>query len=661
MFKQLFARKSLEMLHAEAEGDNRLRRILGPITLTSLGIGAIIGSGIFVMTGRVAANDAGPAIMLSFVFAGLGCLFAALCYAEFASMAPVAGSAYTYAYATLGELLAWIIGWDLVLEYAMACAVVAAGWAQYLNKLLHILKLPEVPAFLIADPFSSHFTSFLNLPAMLITLVVTVILVIGIRESATTNAILVAVKVGVVLFVIFVGIAFIDPSNWTGVDPHERNYPEDVKLPELIAKDLEKETEGLPKKQAEKRTEELTANVLALAKIARETKGLTGEAKEKKLEELKKDLATSKYRDKELELDAKVASKSMTQEEADKELKDYAEGLVKRNVKNRYFPLTPKDEEIAQRLFDKNQEGITKSITEKWGILGLMGFNKQLAEIDDKVRSPFAPYGLAGIVFGASLVFFAYIGFDAISTHSEEAKKPQRDVPIAILASLLICTVLYIAVAAVLTGMAKYQNINPDAAIASAFDLKAEEKGSALLKAAAGLIAIGALAGLTSVLLITFLSQARIFLAMARDGLLPPSIFGAIHPRFRTPHISTMLTGGIIAVVAAFTPISVLEEMVNIGTLMAFVIVCAAVFMLRFQRPNAVRPFRAPLIWIVAPLGILINLSMMLFLQLDTWIRLVVWLAIGLVIYFGYGMSRSTVGKLMNGLPPQPAGGGAPH
>src|SRR5262245_56788 len=227
---QLFARKSLERLLEEMKGENRLRRVLGPIALTSLGVGAIIGAGIFVTTGETAATKAGPSVMLSYVVAGLGCLFAALCYAEFASMAPVAGSAYTYAYATLGELFAWIIGWDLILEYAMACAVVAAGWSQYLNKLLAVLHIPEIPAYLCSDPFTDP-NSYLNLPAMLITLVVTVILVIGIRESATTNAILVAVKIGVVLFVIFAGIAFVNPGNWTGIDPSKRNYPEDVLIP----------------------------------------------------------------------------------------------------------------------------------------------------------------------------------------------------------------------------------------------------------------------------------------------------------------------------------------------------------------------------------------------------------------------------------------------
>jgi amino acid transporter len=751
LFKQLFAKKSLETLLAEAKGENRLRRILGPISLTSLGIGAIIGSGIFVMTGRVAAQDAGPAIMLSFVVAGIGCLFAALCYAEFASMAPVAGSAYTYAYATLGELLAWIIGWDLVLEYAMACAVVAAGWAQYLNKFLSVLKIPPIPEYLCNDPFSEP-TAWFNFPAFLITIIVTIILVIGIRESATTNAVLVAVKVGVVLFVIFAGIAFVKVAdmvaNWTSVPVTERIYAEDIEIPKLVEADIQKgtltrkeaeerirllrdqidkvrsdgtlatdrknekeielieafyeETGRLPEREAKKRARLLSANVLALAKMDRDTKGLTGEAKEAKEAALKEELKTSQIREKEMALDAGVAAKrkehdaglaaemqkldaevksgkittaqekealekaqdkmydelAKAEADADKELGKVIEEAEKHGEKNRFLPLTPEDEQVARKLLAKFQPVIDKKKTAKWGILGLMGVNKWLEQIDDSVRSPFAPYGLGGIIFGASLVFFAYIGFDAISTHSEEAVKPQRDVPIGILASLFICTILYIAVAAVLTGMVSYKDINPKAAVASAFTIKAEEKGgSGVLSLSALLISTGALAGLTSVLLITFLSQARIFLAMARDRLLPPAVFGAIHPRFRTPHLATMLTGGIISLVAAFTPISDLEEMVNIGTLMAFVIVCGAVLLLRIQRPNAERPFRTPLLWVVAPAGILVNLLMMLFLPFATWMRLVVWLVIGLVIYFSYGLRNSTVGQQLKSLVPQLANG----
>jgi APA family basic amino acid/polyamine antiporter len=526
--KQLFAKKTLETLLKEAEGDNRLRRVLGPIGLTSLGVGAIIGAGIFVMTGRAAAQDAGPAIVLSYCVAGVGCLLAALCYAEFAAMAPVAGSAYTYAYATLGELLAWIIGWDLILEYAMACACVASSWSKYLNEFLKLFGIEGVRAQLCQDPFTLHQKGYeavalgipgFNLMAVLIILFCTAVLVIGIRESATTNAVLVAVKLAVVVFVIVVGIGYINTANWFSVPVEDRLAP--------------------------------AGNPL-----------------------------------------------------------------------------------------------------EKWGILGWLGLNRWLGPIDESVRSSFAPYGLSGLMLGASIVFFAYIGFDSISTHAEEARRPQRDVPFAILASLVLCTVLYIGVAAVITGMVPYQKIDPDAAVASAFRQLGEKQDSAVLKGAAGLIATGALAGMTSVLLITFLSQARIFLAMARDRLLPPSIFGAVHPRFKTPHRSTMLTGGVIALVAAFTPITKLEEMVNIGTLMAFVIVCAAVLILRIEKPDAHRPFRAPLIYLVGPLGIVVNMIMMLFLPPDTWLRLVVWLVVGLIIYGSYGYWRSALGNnLRLGLP----------
>jgi APA family basic amino acid/polyamine antiporter len=612
-FEQLFAKKSLETLLEEAKGENRLRRILGPVGLTSLGVGAIIGAGIFVMTGRAAAQDAGPAIMLSYVVAGIGCLFAALCYAEFASMAPVAGSAYTYAYATLGELLAWIIGWDLILEYAMACACVASSWSKYLNEFLLVTVGTKVPEYLCNDPFSTH-GAFLNLPALLITLAVTVILVIGIKESATANAVLVAVKLGVVLFVIGVGVAYINTTNWTKVPATERIMPEQELIPEeakAVVKDREKDADDA-------RVKEITR--MALASYMINARGET--------------LAKAK---------------------GEGELKEAEAQLLFDRAKERYakdLPAKPADQELAKEVIARSAKKAPGKVTEKWGLLGLVGLNQWLVPIDNSVRGPFAPYGLAGIVFGASIVFFAYIGFDSISTHSEEAMRPQRDVPFAILASLVLCTFLYIGVSAVITGMVPYPDIDPKAAVAAAFRQRGEMDNNAMLKGAAGLIATGALAGMTSVLLITFLSQARIFLAMARDHLLPPAIFGAIHEKFRTPHISTMLTGGIIALVAALTPITKLEEMVNIGTLMAFVIVCGAVLILRRQSPDAYRPFRCPLISLVAPLGILVNLVMMLFLPVDTWLRLVVWLAIGLVIYFSYGMWRSTVGQQLRGLVP---------
>jgi APA family basic amino acid/polyamine antiporter len=566
-WKQLWATKSLETLHKEMEGENRLRRVLGPIGLTSLGIGAIIGAGIFVTTGEAAATRAGPAVMLSFVVAGLGCTLAALCYAEFAALAPVAGSAYTYAYATLGELLAWIIGWDLVLEYAMSCATLAADWTKYFNELLEICFGEEwrVPAEFSNVMFGPEPHGYLNLPAILLMAGCTVVLVIGIRESVTTNAILVGIKLGVVLFVIGAGIAYVHTSYWTEIDPSDRKITDTVELLQRrpdIAK-LVPGWENSPVPDGETLLEEHP------------------------------DIA-----------------QVVTPEELTK-------------IKN------------------------MKGETAKWGLISFLGLNHWLEPLDDRARSPFMPYGLSGIMVGAALVFFAYIGFDAISTHAEEAKRPQRDVPFGILASLIICTVLYLAVSAVLTGIQPYYKIDPDAGVAVAFKELAKEHKSKALQVSAGFISAGALAGITSVILITFLSQARIFLAIARDGLLPTSIFGAVHPRFRTPHVSTILVGVLLCVVTAFTPIQVLFEMVNIGTLLAFTIVCAAVLLLRLRRPDAPRPFRCPALYVVAPLGIIVNLLMMLFLPIDTWLRLVGWLVLGLLIYGFYGRRHSTIGRQM--------------
>ncbi|MBX3411319.1 MAG: amino acid permease [Pirellulales bacterium] len=514
--KQIAVRKSFEVLAAEMAGEHRLKRVLGPISLTSLGVGAIIGAGIFVVTGRAAALDAGPAIIISYMVAALGCAFAALCYAEFAAMAPVAGSAYTYAYATLGELFAWIIGWDLILEYAMSCAVVASAWTGYLNELLAAAGLPRLPAQLCTDPLTkipgTETYGLLNLPAAIIVLIVTTVLVVGIRESATTNAVMVVVKLAVVLFVIALGVWYVQSSNWTGIPVTERVVSE--------------------------------------------------------------------------------------------------------------------------------QEG------SKWGILGLVGVDRLLQPLDDSVRSPFAPYGFSGIMVGAAIVFFAFIGFDSVSTHAEEARNPQRDVPIAIIVSLIGCTILYVAVAAVITGMVPYPKIDLHAPIADAFGRVARENQSVLLRGATFFIALGALAGMSSVMLVTFLSQARVFMAMSRDGLLP-QVFGQIHPRFATPHLATMLTGACISVTAAFTNIVMLGEMVNIGTLLAFVAVCASVLILRRTRPDVPRPFRCPALYVVAPMGIVVNLIMMLFLPLDTWIRLAVWLVIGLVIYFLYSRWHSVMGQAL--------------
>jgi APA family basic amino acid/polyamine antiporter len=590
-WQDLFKTKSLELLHEEMKGENRLRRVLGPVGLTSLGVGAIIGAGIFVITGRVASNDAGPGVLISYAVAGLACALAAFCYAEFASMAPVAGSAYTYAYATLGEIFAWIIGWDLILEYAMSAAVVAASWTKYFNKLLHVLNLPEVPAFLSNDPFSTE-GAWLNLPAVIILFLVTAVLVIGIRESAASNTALVILKVSVVIFVIIFGVGYISTTNWFDIPQEARKTPEQIVLAdaaeEYAAKHKSTTSVEMLKKQS---------TALLYAELAAEHKDST-----------------------------------------------YLVNRSKEHAKD--LPTTEADVAAAKAILAKAREKAPEKINEKWGMVAQIGINKQLEAVDNAARTNFMPYGFSGVMVGAALVFFAFIGFDSISTHSEEAIKPQRDVPIGIIASLGLCTFLYVAVAGVITGMVPYPDIDTNAAVASAFTDRAKmEGGSGFLNAAGGLIAAGALAGMTSVLLITFLSQARVFLAMARDGLMPHSVFGAVHEKFKTPHIATMLTGGLMMIVAAFTPIDKLEEMVNIGTLFAFVVVCSAVLILRIKRPDAQRPFKCPLVYIVAPAGIFVNVVLMFFLAPDTWLRLVVWLAIGLVIYFTFGFWHSVLRK----------------
>lgn len=564
---QLFRRKSIETLLCEMQGEQRLHRVLGPVQLTSLGVGAIIGAGIFAMTGRVAAEDAGPAVTISFIVAGIACGLAALCYSEFAAMVPVAGSAYTYTYATLGELAAWIIGWDLILEYGMSCATVAAHWTHYFNEFLDVMIGWKIPPQLISDPFTPVIVgdqviqAWVNFPAMVIIALVTYVLVIGIRESAVTNTILVIVKLAVVLFVIALGVGYVQPKNYTEIPVEKRR-----------------------------------AATLA------------------------------DYLDQHPEIKQNLSANTVT-------------------------PYTSGDELLAAQpaVFsglsevEKADLQTIPSEVKKLGMIGILGVKDKMAALDKSVRSPFMPYGISGIMIGAALVFFAYIGFDSISTHSEEAVNPQRDVPLGIMASLGICTVLYILVAAVITGMEPYYQIDTGAAVAAAFRRQAVLQNSQLLSWSAGFIATGALAGMTSVLLVTFLSQARVFLAMARDGLLPKSIFSVVHPKYRTPHRSTLLTGGLMMLAAGFLPIRMLEEMVSIGTLMAFALVCGSVLILRIRRPELARPFRCPAVWIVAPLGVLVNLLMMLFLPLDTWIRLAVWLAMGLVFYFAYGVRNSTL------------------
>jgi basic amino acid/polyamine antiporter, APA family len=478
MPNSLFRRKSLSILLEEMQGEQRLQRVLGPVALTSLGVGCIIGTGIFVLTGVAAHDKAGPALTLSFVVAGLACVFAALCYAEFASMVPVAGSAYTYAYATLGELIAWIIGWDLVLEYSVASATVAHGWSAYFRDFIGLLGL-HIPFEWSAAPFDyaaggqgARLTgAYFDVPAVAITVLVTIILVVGIRESAWVNSAMVITKVAVVLFVIVVGASYVNPQNW----------------------------------------------------------------------------------------------------------------------------------------------------------------------------KPFAPFGYGGLfssgdpkgmLAGAALVFFAYIGFDSVSTHAEEARNPERDVPIGILVSLVLCTFLYIVVAAVLTGMVRYDQIDIHAPVSNAFIQRGIGYGGFL-------ISLGAMTGITSVLLVLMLSQPRVLLAMARDGLLPPSFFGAVHDRFRTPWKSTILTGMFVGTAAALIPLHILAELVNIGTLLAFVIVCAAVLVMRKTNPQAERPFRSPLFPWVPLLGIGFCLTLMFALGWHNWLRLFVWLLIGMFVYLGYGYRHS--------------------
>jgi APA family basic amino acid/polyamine antiporter len=497
----LFRRRSVADLQAEALTDQSLKRALGPVNLTMLGIGAIIGAGIFVLTGKAAANYAGPAIVISFILAGLACAFAGLCYAEFAAMIPIAGSAYTYGYATLGEFLAWIIGWDLILEYLFAASTVAAGWSEYVVSFLNEFGIRIPTAFTsapynhVAPPdagwniwrlFTEGWVStgaVLNVPAMLIVAFITALLVIGIKESATFNNVIVAIKVSVILAFLAVGVMFINPANW--------------------------------------------------------------------------------------------------------------------------HPFIPPS----------------------------VGPGK---------------FGWDGVVRAAGVIFFAYIGFDAVSTAAQEAKRPQRDMPIGILGSLAVCTVLYIAVALVLTGIIPYTQLNVGAPVAVAVDSLG--KGVAWLRP---IIKIGAIAGLSSVILVMLLGQPRIFYTMSKDGLLPP-VFSSVHPRFRTPWLAQILTGLLASLIAGLFPIGLLGELVSIGTLLAFAIVCAGILVLRFTDPQIPRPFRTPAVCIVAPLGVLSCGYLMYGLPPDTWARLIVWMAIGLVIYFAYGRRHS---KLQP--PPRRAGSNA--
>ena len=478
----LWTKKSIALLQAEASGESHettLKRALTATNLTLLGIGAIIGAGIFVLTGTAAANYAGPAIVLSFILAGTGCLFAGLCYAEFASMIPIAGSAYTYSYATLGEFFAWIIGWDLVLEYLFGASTVAVGWSGYFVSFMNSIGV-TMPMEWTQAPFAytaadglSRTGAILNIPAMFLIAVLTILLVVGVKESAGFNNVVVAIKVAIIFLVIGFGFMFVNPDNWS--------------------------------------------------------------------------------------------------------------------------PFIPQNIGPGQ-------------------------------------------YGWDGIVRGAGVIFFAYIGFDAVSTAAQEAKNPQRDMPIGILGSLAFCTVLYILMSLVMTGLVPYTQLNvPDPVYVA---LAAAGPGLAWLTK---LIAIGAMAGLASVVLVMLMGQPRIFYSMARDGLLP-RVFGKVHPRFQTPYVTTILTGVVAGVVAGLFPIGILGELVSIGTLFAFVIVCAGIWVLRVRSPELPRPFKTPLVPLVPILGILICGYMMARLPGDTWMRLLIWMAIGLVIYFTYSVRKSRLG-----------------
>jgi APA family basic amino acid/polyamine antiporter len=488
----LFRRKDVSQLQADLAEDHSLKRALGAGGLVMLGIGAVIGAGIFVLTGQAAADYAGPAIVYSFILAGVACALAGLCYAEFAAMIPIAGSAYTYGYATLGELVAWIIGWDLILEYLFAASTVAVGWSGYAVSFLRDFGI-NIPTAYSSAPyehtapadaglniwrlFTEGWTptgAVLNVPAMLIVFILTVLLVVGIKESARFNNIVVVIKVAVVLLFIAFGIAFINRENWQ--------------------------------------------------------------------------------------------------------------------------PFVPP------------QEGDGK-------------------------------YGWSGIVRGAGVIFFAYIGFDAVSTAAQETRNPKRDMPIGILGSLAICTVLYIAVALVLTGIVKYTELSVPDPIA--VGINAAGPALAWLRP---LVKIGAIAGLSSVILVMLMGQPRIFYTMSKDGLLPP-IFSKVHPKFQTPWLATILTGGFAMLFAGLLPIGLLGQLVSIGTLLAFAIVCGGVLVLRRTDPDRPRPFRTPWVPFVPIAGMLACFYLMSGLPVDTWARLLVWLALGMLIYIFYGRSHSVLNR----------------
>ncbi|MCU0469408.1 MAG: amino acid permease [Arcicella sp.] len=488
MENSIWRKKPMSAYEADIK-NNQLKKVLGKWSLTAIGIGGIIGGGIFVLTGTAAHYHAGPALALSFIVAGIGCVFAALCYSEFASMLPVEGSAYAYAYGTIGELFAWIIGWGLILEYAMGAMTVAVSWSGYFNKLLHLFGI-SIPANLTNDPFSyanmeGATGSFaFNLPAFVITWFVTWILVKGIKEARNTNNLIVILKSSAVVFVIIVGVFFVNVDNWHPFIPE----------PEMVT---------------------------------------------------------------------------------------HADGTAKE------------------------------------------------------------AYGIKGILSGAAAIFFAYIGFDVVSTSAGEAINPKKDIPFAIIASLAICTVLYILVSLVLTGMLNYKDITGDALkapVAFAFDKVGQSW-------AVFIITTAATVGLVSVMLVMMLGQTRVFLGMAKDGLLP-DFFRQIHPNFQTPWKSTILVGLVVSLVASFTPIGVLSDMTSFGTLFAFAMVCLAVLILRQREPNRDRPFKTPMLAIIAPLGIITNIALMSLLDSKAQQFALLWMAIGLVVYFLYSRGKSNLNNM---------------